>query len=68
MTFEEALKAMREGKKVKRPKQYNPRTIFEENIVEVVTWEHNRVIDYEPLNSIRCTNILAEDWEIIDER
>lgn len=67
MRFEEALKAMREGKKVKRPAQYNPRTIMENTIIEVCTWNGKEPINYEPLNSIQCSNILAEDWEVVDE-
>ena len=66
MRFEQALQAMREGKKVKRPKQYNPRMIFDDSIIEVINWNREQPIDYEPLNSIQCRNILAEDWEIVD--
>ena len=35
MRFEEALKAMREGKKVKRPAQFVPKTMKNGRIVEV---------------------------------
>lgn len=66
MKFEEALKVMREGKKVKRPLQYNPRMIYDGRIIEVLTWNEKEPIDYEPLTEMSCENILAEDWEIVD--
>ena len=68
MKFEQALQAMREGKKVKRPSQYNPRTIFDGSIIEICRWNGKEPIDYEPLNSIQCSNILAEDWEIVEAK
>lgn len=70
MKFEEAFKAMREGKKAKRPIQCNPRAIRHNRIVEVFKWnpKEKEIKDwYEPLDSINCDNILAEDWEIVDE-
>lgn len=70
MTFDEALKCMREGKKVKRPTQWNPRTIRNNRIVEVFKWnpkEHLIADWFEALDSINCDNILAEDWEVIED-
>jgi hypothetical protein len=65
MRFEEALKAMREGKKVKRPVQFVPRTIKNGKIVEVYK-NHNGKLMYEPLDTMNTCNITAGDWEIVD--
>ena len=70
MRFEQALQAMREGKKVKRPTQHNPRAIRCNRIVEVFKWNprEKEIKDwYEPLEGINCDNILAEDWEIVED-
>lgn len=70
MRFEQALQAMREGKKVKRPIQSNPRAIVHNMIVEVFKWNprENEVKDwYEPLDGLHIENIMAEDWEIIED-
>ena len=67
MRFEQALQAMREGKKVKRPIQYNPRMIYDSHIIEVLTWNEKEPIDYELLGGMQCENILAEDWEIVED-
>lgn len=67
MRFDEALKCMREGKKVKRPIQYNPRMIYDGRIIEVCTWNGKEPIDYEPLSGMMCENILAEDWEVVED-
>lgn len=66
MRFEEALKAMREGKKVKRPVQFVPRTMKNGRIVEVYK-NPNGELMYEPLETMNTCNIIAEDWEIVDE-
>ena len=66
MKFEEALKAMREGKKVKRPVQFVPRTMKNGRIVEVYK-NPNGELMYEPLDTMNTCNIIAGDWEIVDE-
>lgn len=57
MTFEEALKAMREGKKVRRPNSYY--LVLDGNFVvnEIGTDEH----------LLTREDLFAEDWEIVDE-
>jgi hypothetical protein len=70
MRFEQALQAMREGKKVKRPTQGHARAIRLNMIVEVFKWNprEKEINDwYEPLDGINCDNILAEDWEIVED-
>ena len=68
MRFEEALKAMREGKSVKR-KAYNDEYLYiKENLnKEPIMFIKKK---YEPRNCVATINIigiLAEDWEIVDE-
>lgn len=66
MKFEEALKAMREGKKVKRPVNLLPRAMKDGKICDV--WKRaNGKLVYEPLETMYCSNIIAGDWEIVDE-
>ena len=65
MKFEEALKAMREGKKVKRPAQFVPKTMKNGRIVEVYKNKDGKPM-YEPLDVMNTCNIVAEDWEIVD--
>lgn len=64
MKFEEALAAMREGKKVKLPLIYP--SIKELRIVNEVLLIKNKR-KYEIASSIPHGAILAEDWEIIDD-
>jgi hypothetical protein len=66
MRFEEALKAMRDGKKVKRPVQFVPKTIKNGKIVEVYK-NNNGKLMYESLDIMNTCNIIAGDWEIVDE-
>jgi hypothetical protein len=68
MRFEEALKAMRDGKSVTR-KAYNDEYLY---IIENLNKEPIMFIKkkYEPRNcvaTINIINILAEDWEIVDD-
>ncbi len=65
MKFEQALQAMREGKRVKRPIQYVPRTIKDGMIVEVYKDTSGNPF-YEPIYTINIWNIIAEDWEIVE--
>lgn len=66
MRFEEALKAMREGKKVKR-KEYTCCLFMEAGVIFTTYLYQSKkrltaVKEYFWLN-----DILAEDWEIVDE-
>lgn len=67
MRFEEALKAMREGKKVKLA-DYNTRyclvngSIWEESINQL-----GNVYYAGGIADLSCYKILAEDWEVVDE-
>lgn len=66
MKFEEALKAMREGKKVKRP-WYNEVYVISHNEIRYrYTFGKGEVYEF-GLNAIQKEDILAEDWEIVDE-
>lgn len=66
MRFEEALKAMREGKKVKFPIRSLPLTICNNKICECgkdgtggeILWEHD---------SINTCNIMRDDWEVVND-
>ena len=62
MRFEEALKAMREGKKVKR---------ISWNVPDIFYSYANGVGIYDSLGNkedmIYTRDILAEDWEVVDE-
>lgn len=62
MKFEEALKAMREGKKVKRAKWKNISSIWiDKNNGEIITDDK----PYEKIMSF--AEIMADDWEIYEE-
>lgn len=62
MKFEEALKAMREGKKVKVAR-LSPNYIYLENDY---FYSHDGLYSI-PCGFLRTDFILAEDWEIVDE-
>ena len=57
MRFEEALKCMREGKKVKRPNSYYLFLYGNFVINEVGANEH----------LLTREDLFAEDWEVVDE-
>lgn len=59
MRFEEALKAMREGKKVKS--KYTPVLWLEDNEI----WYANKRGIYNYF--LTTSEVLSEDWEIVDE-
>lgn len=66
MTFEEALLAMKEGKKVIRPiVHFVPRMIKGDTFVEVYTTTDNKEY-YCKIGCIDSSSILAKDWEIVD--
>lgn len=59
MRFEEALKAMREGKKVqKRTLTYR--------LDELDNGSNCLMVEY-PIGNLSKDDILSEDWEIVDE-
>lgn len=73
MRFEEALEAMREGKKVKHSGLYRPTYIcmhtnsFGETYNAVVSdiKSENSIVRYP--HAVSHNDIFAEDWEIVDE-
>ena len=82
MTFEEALKLMRQGKLVKRSyarkpyiqKQRNPYTIRNGEIVEyrmgsIINKEGKiiRAMHYARIVSINTTSIMSDDWELVED-
>jgi hypothetical protein len=70
MTFEEALKEMRNGKKVKRPiwtkaylflgKEVDSDDL--KNYIYCGTFDSKRVYR---IQAIKCSNIMSSDWETI---
>lgn len=67
MRFEEALKAMREGKKVKRPIQLTPRVMRDGRICEAYKTDKG-IWKFIPMDGMNCCNIIAGDWEeVVDE-
>lgn len=62
MKFEEALKAMREGNKVKR---LNSSTIFALN--NGILSRYDELCGYTKIYLLSRLSIEAEDWEIVDE-
>ena len=66
MRFEEALKAMREGKKVKRPRMFVPREMKKNVIYEVYKSDDGRY-NYVKTNVVYNTDIIAEDWEVVED-
>lgn len=66
MKFEEALKAMRERKMVKRPPQSAPKVMIGGKIFEVYKMR-GQELNYSKLDSMNCLNIEADDWEIVDD-
>lgn len=65
MRFEEALKAMRDGKKV-REKCWNDWEFMWIDSIKI-KWFANPDLDEEFAEEINSDMILAEDWEIIDD-
>ena len=65
MRFEQALMAMREGKKVKRPCYYTEFLIANNDIRYVQKIEEK---EYEfSFYGIGCKDIMSEDWEIVED-
>lgn len=64
MRFEEALKAMREGKKVRCPS-------LSKNIFQLEPWSNqffvNDGLSLLPIYGIKNKFILSTDWEIVDD-
>ena len=66
MRFEEALKCMREGKKVIIPVvHFVPRMIKEDRIVEVYTTNNEEYCC--GIGCIDSNNILSEYWEVVED-
>ena len=66
MRFEQALQAMREGKKVKRKCSRNYYKIIDNVIhITIVDADGEEFLDRATLIDVR--NLLCEDWEIVDE-
>lgn len=67
MRFEEALKAMREGKRIMK----KDLPVYKYDIVDGKIWkEYPDFMDniiYVPNVAFACSDILSEDWEIVDE-
>lgn len=66
MTFEEALKAMRDGKKVKRPCMLRKLVIKETEGIKQHIFIYHKSYGCIPYKA-DSDDILAEDWEIVDE-
>ena len=65
MKFECALKAMREGKKVKHKDRTYPLVIKENRICELYRTTDNDY--YEPLDTMNTCNIMRDDWWVVDD-
>ena len=65
MRFEDALKAMREGKKVKRPCMTQNLTITETESGEHYILIYHYDYGFVPYRA-DSADILAEDWEIVE--
>ena len=65
MKFEEALKAMREGKKVKRPNDREIYVISHNELRYRHTFGKGEVYEF-GLTAMHKEAILAEDWEIVE--
>ena len=63
MKFEEALKAMREGKKVKRPDFMYPIIFEKDEELFFAIYEDG----YELIYWLEHNDIIAEDWEVVDD-
>ncbi len=59
MRFEEALKAMREGKKVKLGNYIH-------FIEEKTIWKYHIADDFKLLGHLYYDEIMSEDWEIVE--
>lgn len=65
MRFEDALKAMREGKKVKHSKRPSALQIYDGKICEVYNQFGTSTL-YD-LEILRNCEIMREDWEVVDD-
>ena len=61
MNFSKALEAMKEGKKVTRP-TFNGKTLIKSPLLDVLEFEWE-IKEYK----LSYCDIIADDWEIIDE-
>lgn len=65
MTFEDALKCMREGKKVKRPCFDVVYVISNNEIRYRHTFGQGEIYEF-GLTAIQIEDIMAEDWEVVE--
>ena len=66
MRFEQALQAMREGKKVRLKGQPNEYSIVDGKIwVEYADFLDN--IQFAPHTGFPCYTIMSEDWEVVED-
>jgi hypothetical protein len=65
MRFEEALKELREGCEVKRA-EWDTKLlkVYESLLIAIPSQESYRI---DLLDRLRVEDILAEDWEVVDE-
>lgn len=66
MKFEEALKCMRKGKKVKRPCYDVVYVISHNEIRYRHTFGQGEVYEF-GLTAIQKEDIMAEDWEVVED-
>lgn len=65
MRFEQALQAMREGKKVKRPIHILPFSMKQGRIVAVYKGKNGKD-KYDFVEGMYTSNIIAGDWEVVE--
>lgn len=65
MRFEEAFKAMRNGKKLTTPR-LKPNYLYLDQCENGQFYVNDGIYDI-PIQNIKTEYLLAEDWEIVDE-
>ena len=66
MRFEQALQAMREGKRVKRPIHLFPFSMKQGRIVAIYKGDNGKD-KYCFVEEMFTSNIIAGDWEIVED-
>lgn len=66
MTFEKALKAMREGKRVKRP-CYSVEYFINGSNIKYIQKIDGKEYDFGGANAINGEDIMSNDWEVVDD-
>ena len=69
MRFEEALKAMRDGKYIRRKLWLKSKKGSNYTKIAKGNWSKNTIINAvgTPIGGFSSADIMAEDWEIVDE-